>query len=203
MSDENTTPPEGTPPAAPPAQDADGKGKSLVDLIKADPERTAKEIEELRKEAQKLRKERTALEEKQKSDEDAKLVEQNKFKELAESRAAEIQKLKEERRQDAIRAAVRLEAAKLKFIDPEDAMVDAVLSKVKADDNGVTGVTEALTEYVTAKPYLIFNGQPSNPKLGATNPGGGPRLTSADLKKMSQNEIAALTDDQVAAALKL
>lgn len=204
-NDAGQKPPDNQPPTNPPTPPAPPQEKpdELLELIKADPKRAAEEIRELRKEAGDNRKKAQDAEEKRKTDEEKRLKEQGDFKDLAEKREQEIADLKASQRQDKINTAVTLEAAKAGIADPADAMKLADLSKVAVGEDGaVSGVAEAIADLVKAKPYLVKSTPSAPPKIGATNPGSGPSLTAADLKKMTQAEIMALSDDEVAAALK-
>lgn len=96
-------PPPQAPPPAPEAQPPDPKpagDPSLVDLIKADPEKTASELKKLREENASHRKAakeaKDALDAKQKADEEAeskRLTEQGDFKKLYETGQKTIETL--------------------------------------------------------------------------------------------------------------
>lgn len=222
--------PAATPPATPPAQQPAGQdpaaasqtpppdgGKpepkptgdeeidKLAKQIEEDPAKAAKEIKKLRKEAESRGEENRLLKEKQKQIDEAALAEQGKFKELAESRLKDVDDLKAAHAKDIIALKVQLRAARMNFNDPEDAAVDAVLSKVKVGKDGqLEGIDEALKAYAEAKPYLVKQPDaPSGPpKVAPTNPGGGPTLTATDLKKLRPEQIAAMKPEEVAAILR-
>lgn len=197
---EKKDPPAAPPTPAPAAQPE--KKDELVELIKADPIKTAEEIRALRKEAADNRHKAQKAEDDAKATEEKKLKEQGEYKELAEKREKELADLRAAQKQDRINSAVALEAAKAGIADPADAIKLADFSKVAVDDAGVvSGVAEAIADLVKAKPYLVKANPQAQPKVGATNPGGGPVLTAADLKKMSQAEIYNMDPDAVAAAL--
>jgi predicted RNase H-like nuclease (RuvC/YqgF family) len=207
MSDENQPQDGKETPETQQPQDGKGKGGSLADLIKNDPERAEREIRQLRREAAAEREKREKLEAERKANDDKALSEQGKYKELADQRQTEIEKLKADFATERLQSKVRDAARALKFNDPDDALVPAVLGKVKADKDGnPEGIEEALKEYVAAKPYLIIStdgaGKPPLPgKMGVTNPANQPGLTQADLKKLTAQEIYAMSQEEVDAAL--
>jgi hypothetical protein len=202
-------PPPTEPPAEPPAppKSEDPAVDKLLDLIKSDPERAAKEIKDLRKEAADKRERLKAFEDKEKAAQDKQLTEQGEFKTLAENRAQEIEDLKKARKDDAIRTAVLLAAARAEIADPEDALKLADLSKVVVDGLNVTGATEVVAALIAAKPYLVKStlspapAEPPTPRVTPTNPGGGPQMTAADLKKLTTQQIADMPPDELAAIL--
>lgn len=199
------TPPEGTPPATPPAAPATPPVEpedELVSKIKADPNRTAEEIRALRHEAAENRKKATKATEDAAAAEAAKLKEQGEYKTLAEKQAEEIKALKDGQRAGEIRTAVLLEASKAGIADPNDALKLADLSRVEFGEGGVTGVAEAVAALVKAKPYLVKTDTPAQPNIGASNPAGGPGLRASDLAKMTSQQIAAMSPDDVATALQ-
>jgi len=191
-------------PAKPSGEIPDGSEDMSPD---AQLERMRDALKKANREAADHRKKAEAYEAEKKAAEEKALADQGKFKELAEKREKELEGLKAQITQNTLRSAVLLEAAKAGIADPEDAVKLADLSKVKVEESGVSGVTEAVAALIAAKPYLVKptssapDAPPPPPKVGATNPGGGPQMTADDLKKMTMQEIAAMGQDAIAAIL--
>lgn len=83
--------------------------------------------------------------------------------------------------QGAIQRAIISEAAKAGFVDPEEAVQLADLSKVTIDDDdSVTGADEVVAALVAAKPHLLKDTK-TTPQIGATNPAGPGGSTSSVL----------------------
>lgn len=200
-------PPAAPAPAAPQPPAPEEPGDELLELIKRDPERAAKEIKELRIEAADKRAKLKKHEDDAKAANDAKLAEQGDFKKLFEEREQEVKDLKKARQDDSIRTAVILSAAKAGVADPEDAYKLADLSAVKVEGSGVTGVAEAIAALIAAKPYLVKltssapADPPPSPRVSPTNPGGGPQMKADDLKKLTPQQIAAMKPEDIAAIL--
>lgn len=138
-------------------------------------------VEKLRREAAEYRTKLRDIEVRAKAAEEAKLIEQQQYKELAEARAVELEQERKARetlesslKTTAIKNAVSLEAAKAGIVDPDDALRLADLTNVEVNQDGtVKGVSEAIAALVAAKPYLTSKQPPAKavPPVGATNPG--------------------------------
>jgi len=122
-------------------------------------------VRKLKAEAQRLRKERN--EEKQKADElaaaeaekaKAELSELERLKLENEETKSNAEKLAAEIRQTRLESVVVLEAGKLKFNDPVDAMSFLNASEIEWDDTGrptAKSVATQLSSLAKAKPYLV------------------------------------------------
>jgi len=99
----------------------------------------------------------------------AALVEQGKFKELAESEKAKREDLQKQVTQSTIDAAVITEAAKLGAVDVDAVRALIGRDNIKVDDTGgVTGVADAVKALADSKAYLFKQGSGA-PNLGAGN----------------------------------
>ena len=91
----------------------------------------------------------------------------------------------------AIRAEIRVKAAKLGIIDPDAAVALVDRSAVGySDKDGVKGVSEALELLIAAKPYLKGGGGGTAPKPGAPNlnaQGGKPAPGAPQLTPEQRN----------------
>lgn len=121
------------------------------------------------------------------------LKEQERWKELAEQREAELATLRTNMRSATINNAVVAEAAKLGFADPSDAMrmLDASSLSV-AEDGSVAGVSDLLKALADSKPYLLAQTQtatPKTPSLNPSNPAGGVALSRESIQNMSPAEV--------------
>lgn len=115
------------------------------------------------------------LEKAQKEAEETRLQEQKKFEELATKRAQERDEVKSKYTQSLQDNRITIEAAKIGVVDIEAVLKLVDRANIKIDENGVaTGVIEAVTALVTAKPYLkgktnVTIGSPTNPGADSGN----------------------------------
>ncbi len=113
-----------------------------------------------------------ALKAQQEEDQKKALAEQGKWKELAEQREKEVGEAKTQLQQQKADNKILAEAAKLGVVDAEAVLKLVDRSNIKIEDDGVSGVTEALAALLQAKPYL--KGKAADIKIGdGTNPGDG------------------------------
>lgn len=94
-----------------------------------------------------------------------------------------------------IKSAVELEAAKLNFWKPEQAIKLIDLTKIEVgEDDTVKGVEEAMQELAEQNKHLIkTNGKPS---LGATNP-AGVQAGEPDIIKQMKSRLGQVVDTSV------
>lgn len=166
-----TTTPPATPPAKPPEDEPFDRDRAIATIRKL--RETEKATKEQLKELDTLRAKVKAAEDAQLSDQEKLTRERDEATKRAEAAAAE---LKSERTRSAIERA----AAKVGFVDPEDAFL-RVGSQVEFDDDGKPTNVEALvTQLAKDKPYLVGAsngtpprpGNPPGPKSTGTNPDG-------------------------------
>ena len=129
------------------------------------------------REAQNLRKRLKELEDEKQARKDAELSDTERLQKQLDEAQQTAQKATEQAQVAALRAAVAVEAGKLNIVDPDAALALMDRSEVEHTDDGVTGVTDALTALIANKPYLVA--KPGNPRLDPTNGGRGaaPDLT--------------------------
>lgn len=194
------------------SQQTGDEGKSAkVDLKKLTPEQLEevlsndgifntprlKELVQANRELKKLKDEQA------KRDEEA-LVEQNKFKELAEKRGGEVETLRKQLQDTVVNQAFTNKLVNEKVVDLDGALKLIDRANVKVDENGnVSGVDEAIEALKSGKSYLFEkSGEESN------NNGGGQTTTVGTASntqngnsqggKMSfkRSEIAAMTPEE-------
>ena len=170
----------GDPNANPNPAPSNG-GDGNLDLSKLSGEQLAKVLEnpELWKQPRiaellESNKELKNLKEQKSKDDQKALEEQGKFKELADSRATEIEQLKEKIQNQNIDQALTTKLVPEGVVDIEAALKLVDRSKIQVDDNGnITGMDEVITALKTDKSYLF--GQPGQPSVGGpTNPSNQP-----------------------------
>jgi hypothetical protein len=148
QADPGTQPPAGTSPTQ-----ADGEHGEQV----TQPESISlEEAKKLRSEANSLRRRLKDFEDKAKADEDAKLSEQ----ERSSKRIADLEGLLARRDSDlkerTIRSATVVEAARLGFADPDDALRLLDPTALEFDDDGnPKNVASELAALAKSKPYLL------------------------------------------------
>lgn len=125
----------------------------------------------------KLERERAAD---QKTKDDAALKDKTEIEQatIREQKATErATKLAAAFRTSAITSAVKEEAAALKFIDPTDALTDAIFAQIEADqdeDNPAdvtidkASVTKAIKALAAAKPHLVLKGTDDGEPTGSS-----------------------------------
>ena len=149
----------------------------------------AKYVRELRAEAAEYRKKLRELEGKVKSEEDAKLTEQEKLqKKLVdlEKRNADAQNAMQAK---TLRYEVMLAASKLGIVDPDAAYRLLDTSSLEFDDEGQPkNVEKALKNLLTNKPYLAGGAGHAS----AANPAGGARNVSDDPIIIAARKAAGL-----------
>lgn len=190
MTDDNKTPQDGATEnnPAPEKTFSEGYVKDLRD-------ENAKWRTQLRDVQQRLE----ALQSEKEQREAKELAEQGEYQTLYEQEQQRAQELQEQLRERDIRNAVALEAGKLGFTDPADAlrMLDTKTLTVQ-DDGTVQGVQEALQQLAENKPYLLRgDGKPAPQRFDTPNPAGTQgNITADDLRKMSAQEIQAFGVDK-------
>jgi len=105
---------------------------------------------------------------------DEKLSESERFKkEAAESKEREEKALSEAKK-IRLDAAIEVQAAKLGFVDTNDALTLVDRTIIVENDNGFTGVKETLEKLLESKPYLKGEPAPGSTDVGSgTKPPGG------------------------------
>ena len=127
---------------------------------------------------------------------------ENRLNALETEHAAKLQEANDAAlaaKKEAQDAKAEAAAVKLGLVDADAAKKllnwDAVNSSAKTID-------EAMAELVTEKPWLLAKPVTSAPNLAPTNPNSNtPRLTAADLKTMTRDEIQALPETELFEAL--
>lgn len=135
-----------------------------------------KSLAERAKVADKLEKD-TADAEKKRLEDEGKWKERT---ELAEKEAADAKLAAQEA---TIRSAIQGKAAALGVVDLDAAAVLIDRSSIKVEDGAITGVDEALTALLEAKPYL--KGKPQ----AAVGTGSNPSQTEGGVKKFKLSQI--------------
>lgn len=183
---EPTTPPE-------PAKSGEPAADETVTLTKAQHEALNRKVAEAEKLRRKTEKDAQDAEKKRLEDE-------GKWQERAETadkRAETAEaKLKERDQRDSL-----VDVAKgLKFRNPTIAVTLLPSSVDREDQEAVKAAFEHLA---TSEPYLVDNGSaPPPPRTGAPAPGGKTDdLTADDIRRMTTQQVAALTPAQVEKAL--
>lgn len=100
-----------------------------------------------------------------------------------------------------IESSVLFEAAKLRFVDPQDAikMINRKDITIDAETGEVSGVAEALKALVKAKPYLVANGEEGDDKNKSKGKGIGNNTNKGPKGKEEEkpNAQEALAKSQV------
>jgi hypothetical protein len=199
MADEE----KGKTPETPVVPVDDNKGPDVPDFVR-DPVKAYAEIQKLRQEAAANRTAAKEAADKLSKAEADKLAKAGEWEALATKRAEELEALREDLKQGAIKSAAIAEAAKVGFRVPEDAYLLGNLADVEATDGGeVKGMTAAIKALAESRPDLLgpVKNAPPAPKLPPSNPGGGPALTADALRQMSPQQIASMKPEDVRAAL--
>ena len=128
--------------------------------LAAELERVRRALKKANAEAAKRRKRLEELEEQEKKRKEAELSEMEKLQQQLAEALQEKERLAKEARERALKAAIAVKAAKLNFVDPEDAYK---LITVEDEDD----VEEALKALAKAKPYLLK--KKAAPNVNASN----------------------------------
>jgi flagellar motor protein MotB len=170
--------PGNTTPPAPPAEN----GNEGPDLSKLPADQLVKALEnpelfklprikELLDASSQLKK----LQADKKTADETALKDQNKFKELAETKETENSSLKEQIKTMEINQQLTAKLVPLGVLDLEGALKLVDRSKIEMDESGqITGLDEALTALQTDKNYLFTKGGKTVTVGGPTNPDQAP-----------------------------
>lgn len=135
-------------------------------------------------EAKELRLKQEAAEKLKREQEDAALKEQNKFKELAEKKASDLQAATSKFTDRLIAQHLRNEALAAGSVDPDAVIALADRAGIKVDESfDVAGAKEAVEALKKSKPYLFGSGEDKVPPPGAKPPaprGGFNAATAGD-----------------------
>lgn len=197
-ADADDQPPAGTTSQAdtPATDGSDAGGDQPTETISLD------EAKKLRSEAANLRKRLKTFEDEKKAADDAKKTEAERLAADKAAFEAERQAFANERKAHRTAQAVEATARKLGFRNPGKA-----IRLVDEDDLGIeedgtpAKAEEALKALAAAEPYLVgggTTGSPTNPAKGGT----GAPLTRAKLAEMSAEDIAKLSKEEIAAAMR-
>lgn len=134
--------------------------------------------------------------------ENKKLEEEKKYSELAEKRKAEAEKYKNDYQTSVLDNKLTREAAKLGFVDLDDALKLVDRSKVKLTDDGqVEGAEEAMKALATAKPHLVTAERAKS--LGtSTNPGNAQVPGKHKMSDIRNTEYYRKNEASIKQALK-
>lgn len=119
----------------------------------------------------------------------AKLLEEKKFTELIAEKDAKITELTTSQKTSTVNLKILAEAQKVGVVDADTVLQLIDRNGVTLNDDGtVTGVSEAITKLLEAKPFLKGTGQTTTPPEigGATNPGAE---GSNQLKRFKHSQI--------------
>ena len=186
--------------ATPPATD-DGQGPDAGTTANDSPQ-----DRKLTRENQSLRARLRDAEAALKTREEADLSEAELAKRRAADAEAKLAQRETQLRDVALRADIARHAQTLGIVDPDAAskLIDTT-SIVWDDEKGTwQGVDSALRDLAHEKPWLTSTASGTgSTDTHPTNPakGRGSRLTREALSKMTQAEVNALSDDEIAAAL--
>lgn len=143
------------------------------------------EAKKLRSEANSLRKRLKAFEEQAKADEDAKLSEQERNSKRITELESQLAERERSLRERTIRSSTVVEAAKLGFADPEDALRLLDQDAIEIDDEGTpVNVAAQLASLAKSKPYLL-NARPTgsfDTGLGGGRQAGARTYTRQELR---------------------
>lgn len=176
-------------PATTTAADASKLSAEQVDAILADPKILENDnfwkhprLAELRESKKKL----SEYEKQQQQTAEKQLEEQKKFEELAAKRQNRIEELETADKNNKVNLQLITKLSGLKVVDMDAALALIDRTKINVDDNGVSGLDEAVDALKTSKAYLFEAVQPTtvgNP----TNPSNGTEVPTAAMKfKRSQ-----------------
>ena len=205
MMDENTAegqgPEDGT--GTVPTTDVDSVGQT--DGLGSDESQDTAALlrdKKLARENASLRKRLRELEASNKAREEAELSEQEK----ANRRVIEMQEALEatraQMRNARLTAAISSESARFGIVDVDAATRLLDTTDLDYDDEaGWTGIGDALQALTVERPWLIQTGTPGVDANPANPARRRSRLTRDDLARMSEAEVAALSDDEIHAAL--
>lgn len=198
-------PPKTDPPTADPPK-ADPPAADVVTMPKAEADALRRDVAQLRRDAKKRDDEAAAAEQKR-------LQEEGQFKELAETEKTRADRLQAELDTSKQNARVARLAAERNFQDPSD-VLPHLTAEERADDS-LAG--DALDRLADSKPYLLQQQAPADPpptigkvvEAGKPTPKPGeqpaaepaPTVTREQLKGMTAQQIAALPQESVTAAL--
>jgi hypothetical protein len=188
----NVTPPGETPEVTPSASETPAAGKTAAEL-QAELDRTARALKEANKEAATRRKRLDELEAAETERANASKTELEK----AQARTAELEnQLKASQMQAqerAIRAEIRVQAASMGFVDPDDAYRADVLAAITVGEDGeVGGVKDALKQLAKDKPYLLGSRKPAAPSADA----GAGNMPERGGEVLTPGELAAVQSAQ-------
>lgn len=176
-----------------PNEGGDPQPKPDASEASSELERVRAALKDANAEAANNRRKLREFEDKQKQAEEGKLSEQQKFKELAEVRAKELEGIKTRMKSSAITSALMTEAIKAGIVD-NDALKLVDQSKLiySEDDNSVLGAAEIVADFKKSKPYLFKTGDsPKNPKPPAPSFSKDGEATIDDIAKLSPKEQVA------------
>ena len=164
------------------SDDQDGKGGSGSDN-EDDYEELKGALAKERAKAKRLERENNRLKRKKADNDGAEAQEEQKAIEEAQAKLKEsntkVERLATKLRNDARDAAILAEARKLKFIDPTDALTDAIRSQVEIDQDDedpsdievdLASVTDAVKKLANSKKHLIGkpnDGEPSGGRFSS------------------------------------
>lgn len=137
-------------------------------------------------------------------EEEARLLEQKKFEELAGKTAKERDEWKNKHSQAVIDGKLIAEASKRGIVDPDAVTKLLDRSKVKINDDGsVEGLTEALDALVKDRPYLVGKNQPIKPTGGGSNPPTDERVPGTfKMSEISNTEFYQKHEKEIKEAMR-
>lgn len=179
-------------PLADPAPEPEQEDK--VTLSKA-------ELDALRRGQAEAERRAKRLEAEAKKREEDEAAKQGEFQKLAEQRAAELEQERQERTRVEREQRVSRIAARLKFIDPQDAVL-----RVRGEDGDTEDAALAALERVAEQsPHLIQKDPPAVPEIGqvhepsAKPAGTGPQPPAGKAPLRTQADVEALSDAEFTA----
>lgn len=158
--------------------DKDGMTKvpaKVFDDYKTDMHKYKEQRNELQTKLQDTEKQLEDFKAQQKKSEEEKMIENEKFKELAEKREQELVDMQTQLTENNIMSALTVEAMKLKINDVADLkLIDRSKVQINPDTKIVEGIENAIKELKEKKPYLFDNNGTKAPDVDTSKAGDIP-----------------------------
>lgn len=172
----------------------------VYESTKADMFKYKGQRNELRDQNQELTKELNEIKEEKKKADDAKLLEDGEFKELAEKREIENKQLIQKNNDTLVNSEIKVEALRIGAKDVNDIITLFDKSQITISESGIIeGVVEAMKSFQELKPHLFGTETPSGPPPPGKPPvdTGKPGSPPADKKyeDLKPSELMKLKKD--------
>lgn len=145
------------------------------------------------RESQKFKQRALEAEAKANALEEAKLTEQQQYKELADRYKSELEKVRQAKTELQLKTQLMPALSQAGCRDVTDAMKLGNSELLFGDDDSLNGVEEYVKDLQQRKPWLFDNGKPSSVNPSLPSPGRVPigDLNKVDYSKMSKAELDA------------